>query len=86
MGRATVKALISEGVHVTSWIGNHSRRRGMVISRHRFISAAAYGAMNGITAAAFMKRFAAPLDAGGVASAIVSVLRGDVPTGSTRLR
>jgi hypothetical protein len=28
-----------------------------------------------------MKRFGAPLDAGGVASAIVNVLRGEVPAG-----
>ncbi|HEX4385810.1 MAG TPA: SDR family oxidoreductase [Myxococcales bacterium] len=40
-----------------------------------------YGAANGISAEAFMKRFGAPLDAGGVASAIVNVLRGEVPAG-----
>lgn len=57
----------------------------MMISRHRFISAAAYGAMNGITAEAFMKRFAAPLDADGVASAIVGALRGDVPAGANAI-
>jgi NAD(P)-dependent dehydrogenase (short-subunit alcohol dehydrogenase family) len=41
-------------------------------------AAAAYGAMNGITPEAFMKRFRVPLDVGKVASAILTALRGGV--------
>jgi hypothetical protein len=44
-------------------------------------AAAAYGAMNGITPEAFMKRFDVPLDVGKVAFAILTALRGDVPAG-----
>ena len=44
-------------------------------------AAAAYGAMNGITAEAYMKRFDVPLDASKVASAILTALRGGVPAG-----
>jgi hypothetical protein len=44
-------------------------------------AAAAYGAMNGITAEAFMKRFNVPLDVGKVASAILTALRGGVTAG-----
>lgn len=44
-------------------------------------AAAAYGARNGITAEAFMKRFDVPLDTGKVASAILTALRGGVPAG-----
>jgi hypothetical protein len=44
-------------------------------------AAAAYGAMNGITAEAFMKRFNVPLDVGKVASAILAALRGGVTAG-----
>jgi NAD(P)-dependent dehydrogenase (short-subunit alcohol dehydrogenase family) len=44
-------------------------------------AAAAYGAMNGITAEAFMKRFDVPLDVGKVASAILTALRGGVQVG-----
>jgi len=44
-------------------------------------AAAAYGAMNGITAEAFMERYGEPLDVNKVASAILTALRGDVPAG-----
>jgi len=44
-------------------------------------AAAAYGAMNGITAEAFMKQFGAPLDVDKVASAIMTALRGGVQAG-----
>jgi NAD(P)-dependent dehydrogenase (short-subunit alcohol dehydrogenase family) len=44
-------------------------------------AAAAYGAMNGITEEAFMKRFDVPLDVGKVASAILNALRGGVQAG-----
>jgi NADP-dependent 3-hydroxy acid dehydrogenase YdfG len=46
-------------------------------------AAAAYGAMNGISAEATMKQFAVPLDASKVASAIVTALRGGVAAGIT---
>ena len=44
-------------------------------------AAAAYGALNGTTAEAYMKRFDVPLDPGKVASAILTALRGGVPSG-----
>ena len=44
-------------------------------------AAAAYGAMNGTTAEAYMKRFEVPLDAPKVATAILTALRGGVPAG-----
>jgi hypothetical protein len=44
-------------------------------------AAAAYGALSGLTAEAVMKRFDAPLDAGKVASAILSALGGGVAAG-----
>jgi len=44
-------------------------------------AAAAYGAMSGITAEAFMKRFDVPLDVDKVAAAILNALRGEVPAG-----
>jgi NAD(P)-dependent dehydrogenase (short-subunit alcohol dehydrogenase family) len=44
-------------------------------------AAATYGAWNGISAEAFMKRFDVPLDAAKVASAIVTALGGGVPAG-----
>ena len=45
-------------------------------------AAAAYGAINGLTAEEFMKqRFTVPLDVNKVASAIVAALGGDVPAG-----
>jgi NADP-dependent 3-hydroxy acid dehydrogenase YdfG len=49
-------------------------------------AAAAYGAMNGISADEVMKRFDVPLDAGKVASAIVTALRGEVPAGVTAIK
>ena len=44
-------------------------------------AAATYGAMNGITAEAFMRRYDVPLDVGKVASAILTALSGGVPAG-----
>src|SRR5262249_38782699 len=44
-------------------------------------AAAAYAAMNGLTAEAYMKRFPVPLDAGKVAAAIVTALDGGVAIG-----
>jgi NAD(P)-dependent dehydrogenase (short-subunit alcohol dehydrogenase family) len=44
-------------------------------------AAAGYGAMNGISADAYMKRFDVPLDVDKVAAAILTGLRGDVPAG-----
>lgn len=44
-------------------------------------AAAAYGARNGLTAEAFMKRFDVPLDVAKVAAAILTALRGGVPPG-----
>ncbi len=44
-------------------------------------ASAAYGAMNGVSAEAFMKRFEVPLDVGKVAAAIVTALAGGVPAG-----
>ena len=44
-------------------------------------AAATYGAVNGTTAEAYMKRFDVPLDVDKVAAAILTALRGDVPAG-----
>src|SRR5262249_17354071 len=44
-------------------------------------AAAAYGPLSGLSADAVMKRFDVPLDAGKVAAAILTGLRGDVPAG-----
>lgn len=44
-------------------------------------AAATYGAMNGITAEAFMRRYDVPLGVGKVASAILTALSGGVPAG-----
>ncbi|HET9157803.1 MAG TPA: SDR family oxidoreductase [Myxococcaceae bacterium] len=44
-------------------------------------AAATYGAMNGTTAEAYMKRWEVPLDVDKVAAAIRSALEGGVPTG-----
>ena len=48
-------------------------------------AAGAYGARQGISAANFMSRFEAPLDADKVAAAIVGALRGDVQQGVTAI-
>ena len=44
-------------------------------------ASATYGAINGTTAEAYMKRFDVPLDVDKVAAAILSALRGDVQAG-----
>jgi NAD(P)-dependent dehydrogenase (short-subunit alcohol dehydrogenase family) len=44
-------------------------------------AAAAYGGINGMTAEAFLKRYAVPLDAEKVASTILTALCGGVPAG-----
>jgi NAD(P)-dependent dehydrogenase (short-subunit alcohol dehydrogenase family) len=44
-------------------------------------AAEAYGAQNGLTGEALMRRFAVPLDSNKVASAILTALRGGVPAG-----
>lgn len=48
-------------------------------------AAAAYGALSGITAEAFMARYDAPLYVDGVAAAIVAALRGDAHDGARAL-
>lgn len=48
-------------------------------------AAGAYGALSGITAEAFMARYDAPLDAAGVAAAIVAALRGEAHDGARAL-
>ncbi|MEO8698487.1 MAG: SDR family oxidoreductase [Kofleriaceae bacterium] len=55
---------------------------GTAIGAH---ASTVYGAANGMTAAAFMQRFAKPLDPGGVAAAIVNALEGGVPLGVTAI-
>ena len=48
-------------------------------------ASSAYAAANGITAAQFMARFPVPLDAAGVAAAIVGALDGEVAAGVTAI-